>query len=72
MPRRRNGKMSAMRAAMIEAQRDALECVLIGAGWSVPTAARALGVSAATIYRLVRKLKLMKPGKVMVRRLVKA
>gem|GEM_PF-5334804 len=57
---------------MLKAQRDALRRELIGAGWNIASAAKALGRSRSTIWRLVRKLGLMKSGRVMVRRLVKA
>lgn len=57
---------------MLKAQCETLRQELIGAKWNIAAAAKAIGVSRITVYRLVRKFKLMKPGKVMVRRLVKA
>lgn len=64
MSRAKNG----LEEAKIQAVREALAVC----DWSIAKAAAYLGVNRTSVWRIARKFKLMKPGKVMIRRLVKA
>lgn len=55
-----------------EIKKQGLRLVLEDNGWNIPDAAIELDTTRATIYRLVKRYKLMKPGPAVVRRLVKA
>lgn len=59
---------NGLEEAKVQAVREALAV----SDWSITKAAELLGVKRNTVWRWARKFKLMKPGKVMVRRLVKA
>lgn len=76
MSHRRNGKLNPVD----EAKRSMILDALLNANWNIADATAFLRaehtcwrkVNRSTVWRLAKKFKLMKPGKVMVRRLVKA
>ena len=57
---------------MQEAKQDALRRTLKHYDWNIYCTAISLQISKSTAYRLAVKWKLMKPGPVLVRKLVKA
>lgn len=72
MYRRSNKNLNAIDTAVDIAVKGTIREALIQNDWSVSRTALQLGVARIRMYRLVRAYKLMKPGKVMVRRLVRA
>ena len=57
---------------MEDAKLKAVRAALVVTHWNIADAAALLGVERTTVWRWAKKYKLMKPGKVMLRRLVKA
>ena len=57
---------------MAEAKRQLLKKTLQHYDYNIYTAAISLDLSKSTVYRMATQWKLMKPGPVLVRRLVKA
>lgn len=64
--------MSHAKNGLEEAKLQAVREALSASDWNIAKAAELLDVKRSTVWRWARKFKLMKPGKVMVRRLVKA
>lgn len=64
--------MSHPKNGLEEAKVQAVREALAVSDWNIAKAAELLEVTRGTVWRWARKFKLMKPGKVMVRRLVKA
>lgn len=64
--------MSRAKNGLEEAKVQAVREALAVNDYNIAKAAAYLEVERTTVWRWVKKFKLMKPGKVMVRRLVKA
>ena len=68
MSKSKNGKLPTMDEIAKRALRERLE----HCGWDLSCAASTLDLSRSTVYRKATQWGLMKPGPVLVRRLVKA